>query len=467
MPSGVKRQDAAAERALAKATRRLIPFLFLLYVVAYLDRINVGFAALQMKQDVGLSDRAYGLGAGIFFVGYFLFEIPSNLILERVGARLWIARIMITWGVISASMMLVRGPASFQVLRFLLGVAEAGFFPGMILYLTYWFPAAERARTVARFMTATAIAGVLGGPISGALLSLHGSGGLAGWQWLFLVEGIPAVVLGLVVLAALPDRPAEAGWLTLEEQSHLATLVEDEARERARLHGESLSAALANPRVWLLALLYFVLVVGLYGVSLWLPEIVKGLAGWSNLVVGLVTILPYLVAAVAMVVIGADSDRRGERRWHVALPAFTGALGLVLASQAQAPTLALAALSLAALGIFGAFGPFWAMPTAFLGGSAAAGGIALINSIGNLGGFVGPSLIGLVHESTQSFAGGLLALAASLLVAGLLALCVSRASLAGSAPAEPGAGAAGSGGAAGAPTLAAGGASTGARSGVP
>jgi len=461
--SVVEATDAAAQRALAKATRRLIPFLFLLYVVAYLDRINVGFAALQMKQDIGLSDRAYGLGAGIFFLGYFLLEIPSNLILERVGARLWIARIMVSWGALSAATMLVRGPASFHVLRFLLGAAEAGFFPGVILYLTYWFPAAERARAVARFMTATAIAGVIGGPVSGALLSLHGSAGLAGWQWLFLVEGVPAIVLGLVVLVALPDRPADAAWLTPEQRIRLAALVDREARERAEVHGESLRAALANGRLWLLALLYFVLVVGLYGLSLWLPEIVKSLAGWSNFAVGLATVVPYLVAAIAMVLIGADSDRRAERRWHVALPAFAGALGLMLASQARAPALALAAFSLAAAGIFGAFGPFWAMPTAFLGGTAAAGGIALINSIGNLGGFVGSSLIGLVRDTTQSFAGGLLALATSLLAAGLLALSVPEPRLVQRTSADRGGAGSGAGGR---PTPPAGGASAGARGGA-
>ena len=311
----------AASRALAKATRRLIPFMFVLYVVAYLDRINVGFAALQMRADLGFDDRVYGFGAGIFFVGYFLFEVPSNLVLERVGARLWIARIMVTWGVIASAMMVVRGAQSFYLLRFLLGLAEAGFFPGMILYLTYWFPAAERAHAVARFITATAIAGVVGGPISGALLAMDGLGGLRGWEWLFLAEGLPAVGLGLAVLAYLPDGPASASWLTPEERRSLAArLAPDQAIEAH--HAATLAGALADRRVWRLAVLYFVLVTGLYGVGLWLPQIVKGLSGLGDVMVGIVSAVPYVAAAAGMVLVGRHSDRTGERRWHVAGPAF-------------------------------------------------------------------------------------------------------------------------------------------------
>jgi ACS family tartrate transporter-like MFS transporter len=406
--------------ALDKATRRLIPFMFLLYVVAYLDRINVGFAALQMRRDLGFSEAVYGLGAGIFFVGYFLFEVPSNLILVRVGARRWIARIMITWGLVSSATMLVRDPPAFYALRFLLGLAEAGFFPGMILYLTYWFPADVRARAVARFMTATAVAGVVGGPLSGALLTLDGLGGLRGWQWLFLLEGLPAVALGVVVLWRLPDGPGDAAWLSPGERRALAGRL---GREQvAGGHVATLREAVGDGRVWVLALLYFVLVNGFYGVSLWLPQIVQGFSGASDLVVGVVSAVPYAVAAVGMVAAGAHSDRTGERRRHVAVAALVGAAGLVLAAWLASPPAALAALSLAALGIWSTLGPFWAMPTAMLRGTAAAAGIALVNSFGNLGGFAGPWLLGLVKEATGGFAWGLVTLAAGLVVAAGLAL---------------------------------------------
>ena len=417
-------------RVMARVTRRLIPFLFLLYIVAFLDRVNVGFAALQMKADLGFGDAVYGFGAGIFFIGYFVFEIPSNLILERVGPRFWIARIMLTWGVISSAMMFVRGEAGFYALRFLLGVAEAGFFPGMVLYLTYWFPAAERARAVALFMTATAMAGVIGGPISGALLEMDGIGGLAGWQWLFLLEGIPAVVLGFVVLAVLTDRPEHARWLEPEERSWLVARLAAERESIAGRHGTGLWRALAHRRVWSLSLLYFALILGIYGVSLWLPQIVAGLASMSALTVGLVTAIPYLVASIAMVVVGAHSDRTGERRWHIAAPALAGALGFAASAGTSHPVLALAGLSLAALGIWSALGPFWTLPPSFLAGSGAAGGIALINSVGNLGGFVGPYALGLLKEATGSFRAGLLLLAVALLVVAALALRLPRESVA-------------------------------------
>jgi ACS family tartrate transporter-like MFS transporter len=415
-------ETAFAAAVLSKVTRRLIPFMFALYVVAYLDRINVGFAALEMRHALGFTDAVYGFGAGIFFLGYFLLEVPSNLILHRMGARVWMARIMITWGVISAAMMLVRGVASFYALRFLLGAAEAGFFPGMILYLTYWFPAAERARAVARFMTATAMAGVLGGPISGALLGLGGRGGLAGWQWLFLLEGLPAVVLGLVVLVYLTDRPEDATWLAPEERAWLAERMRRECEQlQARQHHHLLET-LAHRRVWLLGLLYFALVSGLYGVSFWLPQIIQGFGGLGDLAVGVLSMLPYLAAAVGMVIVGARSDRRRERRWHLAASAFVGAAGLVASAGLASPALSLAALSLAALGVWSTLGPFWALSAGFASGSAAAGAIALVNSIGNLGGFVGPYLVGLVKEHTHSFAGGLVTLAGGLVLAGLIAL---------------------------------------------
>ncbi|HET6383075.1 MAG TPA: MFS transporter [Armatimonadota bacterium] len=408
--------------ALGKVTRRLIPFLFILYISAYLDRINVGFAQLEMKSALHFGDVVYATGAGIFFVGYFLFEIPSNLILHRIGARVWIARIMVTWGVISCCMMFVRTPASFYALRFLLGLAEAGFFPGMILYLTYWFPAEERARAVSRFMTATPLAGVIGGPLSGALLKLHGRSGLQGWQWLFLVEGIPSIILGFVTLFYLTDRPEKAHWLLPEERESIL----NELRSEQERPVYTLGQALSNPAVLLLTALYFAMQIGFYGFTMWLPLIIKGMSGMSDLLVGILSAAPYILAAIGMVVVGTHSDRTGERRMHVALSCVTAAAGLGISAVLQNPWIALASLSLAALGLWGTLGPFWAMPTAFLSGTAAAGGIALINSVGNLGGFVGPYAMGWLKQTTGGFTVGLFTLAGSLLVAALLAVSIRK-----------------------------------------
>lgn len=416
---------------LAKVRRRLVPFMFLLYIVAYVDRVNIGFAALQMNRDLGLSPAVYGFGAGIFFIGYFLFEVPSNLVMARVGARMWIARIMITWGLISTAMMFVRGPLSFYALRFLLGLAEAGFFPGMILYLTYWFPSRERAGAISLFMTAVALAGVVGGPVSGALLALTGASGLAGWQWLFLLEGIPAVLLGIVVLMYLPDGPEDAKWLTEQERALIAVGLKADTTT-AGGHG-TVREALWSRQVWLFSVTYFCIVSALYGITFWMPTILQGLSGLPDFTVGVLSALPYLVAAIGMVLVGRHSDSTGERRWHVAGSAFIGAAGFVLSATLSSPgapapwwsiALALAGISIAAFGIFSAMPVFWAMPTARLSGSGAAAGIALINSIGNLGGFLGPYAIGLIRTTTNSFAGALLALAAPLVIGGLLALAV-------------------------------------------
>jgi MFS transporter, ACS family, tartrate transporter len=418
-------ESLVGRATLGKVTRRLIPFMFVLYIVAFLDRVNVGFAALQMNEDLGFSEAVYGLGAGIFFIGYFLFEVPSNLILERVGARVWIARIMITWGIISMAMFFVQGPMSFYVLRFLLGVAEAGFFPGMILYLTYWFPARERARAVAFFMTAVPIAGVIGSPLSGTLLTLDGLTGLAGWQILFLVEGLPAVILGFVVLFYLPNGPNEARWLEPEERGWLREALERENRIKADHGRYTVRQALTNGKVWLLCAIYFGVVTSLYGVSLWLPLIIEDFSGLGDFAVGLLGAIPYVTAAVGMVVFARRSDATGERRWHVAVAAFIGTVGLVLTGLVDAvPALEMAALALAALGIYGTLGTFWALPTAFLSGTAAAAGIALINSFGNLGGFVGPFVVGYLTDTTGSFYTGLLFLATLVLAAGLLTLAV-------------------------------------------
>jgi ACS family tartrate transporter-like MFS transporter len=425
-PAAPPADDAVGPRALARTRRRLIPFLFLLYIVSYLDRINVGFAALQMNAALHFSARVFGLGAGIFFLGYVLFEVPSNLALERFGARRWIARIMISWGIASAAMMFVQGTASFYALRLLLGVAEAGFFPGMILYLTYWFPAAEQARAVAQFMTATAIAGVIGGPVSGALLTLDGLGGLAGWQWLFLIEGLPAVGLGLVVLRYLTDRPEDADWLPPDERAWLSARMREERAERASMHPLTVGSVFASRVVWRLAALYFGLVVGLYGISFWLPQIVRAFSGLGDFKVGVVSAVPYLVAAVGMVWVAAHSDRTRERRWHVAAPALVGMLGFLACAFVSAPVPALLAVSVAAFGIWGAVGPFWTLPTAFLHGTGAAAGIALINSVGNVGGFVGPYLLGWAREATGSFRAGILMLAAGLAGAAVLAITAPR-----------------------------------------
>jgi MFS transporter, ACS family, tartrate transporter len=415
-------QSRLADAALSKARRRLIPFLFVLYLVAYLDRINVGFASLQMNHELGLSESVFGLGAGLFFLGYSLFEVPSNLLLERVGARRWIARIMISWGVAAMAMTLVRGAASFFTVRFILGMAEAGFFPGVILYLTFWFPAREQARAVALFMTATALAGIIAGPVSGALLELHGFAGLSGWQWLFILEGLPAVILGVLVWRYLPDRPENAVWLEVDERDALSMRLEQERRLSTHIRQRSLGEAISNSKVWILSLIYFAIVFGLYGVTFWLPQIIQGFGHRSDFEIGLLSAIPFVGAAVAMVFAGIASDRSGERRWHLAFCATVGAAGLMLASMTHAPLLSLGALSIAAAGISGTFGPFWAMQGEFFSGTAAAGAIALVNSIGNLGGFAGPFIVGMVKQRTHSFAGGMIVMAASMVAAGVIAL---------------------------------------------
>jgi ACS family tartrate transporter-like MFS transporter len=413
-------------QALAKVRWRLIPFLFLLYVIAYLDRVNVGYAALDMNRELGFSAAVYGFGSGIFFLSYTLLEVPSNLVLARVGARLWIARIMVTWGLVSMAMVFVDSPASFYVLRFILGAAEAGFFPGLILYLTHWFPARERARAVALFMTATAMAGVIGAPISSAILQLHGVGGLQGWQWLFIVEGLPAVVLAPVVLRRLTERPADAAWLTAVEREWLTR---EMAREHDQTHDVHLTfrAAATSGRLWALAALYFCIVIAFYGVSFWLPQIVQATGHLSSATVILLTAIPYIAATIGLVVVGSRSDTMAERRWHVAIPCLIGAAGFVLTVLApQTAAASLLMLSIAAFGIWGALGPFWAMPTAFLRGTAAAGGIAIVNSIGNIGGFAGPFAIGWVRDATGSFEGGLLVLAGVLVVGAAIALSLPK-----------------------------------------
>ena len=420
----------ALQAALAKASGRLLPLLFTCYIVAYLDRVNVGFAKLQMASSLALSDAVYGFGAGIFVIGYFLFEVPSNLILERVGARLWIARIMITWAIVSGAFAFVHvipwGPLpalfglprvefSFYALRFLLGIAEAGFFPGIILYLTYWFPAAKRARTIALFMTAIAVANVVGAPLSGAIMQFFdGASGWPGWRWLFVLEAVPSLVAGVAVVALLPDGPRTARWLTEAERAAILEAVADDHPPRTVRTPHSARAALVNPRVWVMAFVYLTGTFALYGVNFWMPTLVQefGIAPTAFLKVGLISMIPWGLAGVAMVVVGAHSDRTGERRWHVAGSLLVTATGLsMLALVGHNAVLSVVALSLVTCGVLAFLGTFWAVPTAFLRQSAAAAGIAWINSIGNLGGHFGPDLIGRIRTATGSSAGAFFALA--------------------------------------------------------
>ncbi len=405
-----------ARTTIGKVTRRLLPFLLLLYIVSWLDRANVSFAALQMNIDLGFSAAVYGFGAGIFFIGYGLFEIPSNLVMVRVGPRLWIARIMITWGLLSAGMMFVAGEQSFYVMRFLLGVAEAGFLPGILYYLSQWFPATERARAVSWFMMAIPLSIVIGGPLSGLLLEINGTLGLKGWQWMYLVEGLPAVVLGFVVLGYLTDQPQQAHWLTPEQRTWLDNRMREEHLRAQEKHRVSLSQALLHPTVWKLALIMFTCQTGSYGLTLWVPQIVKGWSKLGDLQVGMISALPYAAAAAGMVLIGSSSDRRHERFLHIAIPSAIGALGFVASAYLHSPVAGLLALTVAAVGDYGTRGPFWALPGRFLAGSAAAAGIALINTLGALGGFIGPYLVGYLKNLTGSFESGLLLLALVLLV---------------------------------------------------
>jgi MFS transporter, ACS family, tartrate transporter len=411
------------ERGLiAKVTWRLIPFLCLCFLVAFLDRVNVGFAALQMQADLKFSDTVYSLGAGMFFIGYFLFEVPSNLILERVGARLWIARIMIVWGLISAAMMLARSTTSFYVLRFSLGAAEAGFFPGIILYLTYWFPTAHRSRTVAMFMTAPALSGIVGAPLSGFLLDHHPAS-FTGWQWLFLIEGIPSVVLGVVVLFVLPNGPRTAKWMTAPEVEWLTRRLDAERAEREKHHAMSVWRALYHPQVLLLCLVYFLVVIGAYGFDFFMPKILaRVFSGVSKTELGLIAAIPPLYTVFVMVLWGRRSDRLGERRWHVVWPALWAACGLFVASFEVSPAIALIAAAIAVSGRWSCIPPFWGLPTAFLSGTAAAGGIALINAVGNLGGFVGPYLMGALKDATGTYSVGLRLLAGAYILGGLVVL---------------------------------------------
>jgi ACS family tartrate transporter-like MFS transporter len=414
-------QDRARQSAISKAAWRLLPFLCLCYMINFLDRVNVGFAALAMNEDLGFSPSVYGFGAGIFFAGYILFEVPSNLALQRFGARIWIARIMISWGIVATAMALVHNEASFYTLRFLLGVAEAGFFPGIILYLTFWFPARELARIVSLFMAAIPFATVFGGPLSGALLEMHGFLGLAGWQWLFIIQGLPAVILGVVVLFVLDDRPDEARWLTRDERQALNATLAAEAHAARQVGYAELGQTLTRPRVLVLGVLYFCIVTGLYGIGFWMPQVIQTF-GLEPLQIGFLTAIPYLVAASGMVLWGMRSDRTGERIWHIALPLLLGGTALAWSAFAGPLGLTMVALTLATLGIYAAVSTFWSLPTAILTGTGAAAGLALINSMGNVSGLASPTVVGVIKETTGTFTAALLFLAGALLLGVLIVL---------------------------------------------
>jgi MFS transporter, ACS family, tartrate transporter len=412
--------DELSVITLRKVTRRLIPFLFVLYVIAWMDRVNVGFAGLQMNADLGFSSTVFGFGSGIFFLGYCLFEIPSNIILERVGARLWISRIMVTWGLISAGLMFVRTPAAFYLLRFLLGVAEAGFFPGVIYYLSLWYPTAHRARAIAAFMTAVPVTGLIGGPISGALLELNGLYGLAGWQWLFLLEGLLAVVLGTSVLFYLKDRPETTHWLTPKERDWLiATLAAERTACPVR---PEIRRALTNASVWKLGIIFLLVAAGFYGYSFWAPLVITSLTGLSNFKVGLVIGAISAVTILAMLLNSYHSDRTGERALHIAVPLSLMAIGFAGCALVRQPVLAIIALALVPLGHCASYGPFWSMPTQFFTGPAAAAGIALVTMIANIGSFAGPAVIGALKARTGTHVQSFLLLGAMAVVAALLAL---------------------------------------------
>jgi MFS transporter, ACS family, tartrate transporter len=425
-------QDPLVQGAVRRAMWRLLPFLGFCYLLNYIDRTNVGFAALTMNADLGLSNAAYGLGAGLFFIGYFFFEVPSNVILHRIGARLWISRIMVTWGIIAAAMAFVQDQVSFYVVRFLLGVAEAGFFPGIILYLTYWFPRVQRAKVVALFFLAVPVSSVVGAPISTLLLQ-YGDGVLgfdAGWRFMFFVEGLPSVLLGFLVLWLLPDRPGTARWLTGPQRQALEKQIAEEDAAQVP-HSTGLREGLRDSRVVGLSVVYFGVVFGLYVLAFFLPLVVSDLQErfeieFSIAEIGLITAIPYAVACVAMVINARHSDRTGERRLHVAIPVFVGAVGVASALFLDSPYLVMAAMTLCAVGVNAAIPVFWQLPSAFLTGVGAAAGIALINSFGNIGGFAGPYLTGWLRDLTGRNEAGMFVVAGLMVMAGIIVLLVGR-----------------------------------------
>ncbi|MFI9389601.1 MFS transporter [Streptomyces bauhiniae] len=427
LPTVAAEVDLTRENAVfRKVVRRIVPFLVLCYVVSYLDRVNVGFAKLQMSADLGFSEASYGLGAGLFFIGYFLFEVPSNLLLQRVGARTWIARIMISWGVVSAAFVFVTNEATFYVLRFLLGAAEAGFYPGVILYCTYWFPSHRRARVIAMFMSAIPVAGIFGNPLSGWILdTFHGTGGWQGWQWMFALEALPALAVGVATLFYLDNGVRDAKWLSDEEKDVVERALAEDAAHRT-VHGKVWDG-FRDPRVWLMSLIYFCFVMGQYALTFWMPTFVESTGIKGNLAIGVLSSVPFLAALVAMNLFGRSADRRRERRWHLVIPSLMGAVGFTLAASWSGSTaLSLIALSFAAAGVLTCAPLFWSLPTAFLGGTAAAAGLALINSVGNLAGFASPYMIGALKDSTGSASIPMYVLAFSLVVGAAAVLTTKK-----------------------------------------
>ncbi|MFC9675728.1 MULTISPECIES: MFS transporter [unclassified Streptomyces] len=421
--------ELARENAVfRKVIRHIVPFLILCYVVSYLDRVNVGFAKLQMSEDLGFSEAAYGLGAGLFFIGYFLFEVPSNLMLQKVGARTWIARIMISWGVVSALFVFVNNEATFYVLRFLLGAAEAGFYPGVILYCTYWFPSARRARVIAMFMSAIPVAGIFGNPLSGWIMDVfEGTGGWNGWQWLFLIEALPAIAVGVMTLFYLDNSVRDAKWLSDDEKSVIERAIARDTKHHSE-HGKTWDA-FRDPKVWLMCLIYFFFVMGQYALTFWMPTFVESTGIKGGFAIGALSAVPYLAALVAMNLFGRSADKRRERRWHLVIPSLMGAVGFSLAASWTGSTaLSLVALSIAAAGVLTCAPLFWSLPTAFLSGTAAAAGLAVINSVGNLAGFVSPYMIGSLKDATDSTAIPMYVLALGLVI-GAAAVLVTKKSV--------------------------------------
>ncbi|MFF1398949.1 MFS transporter [Streptomyces sp. NPDC058287] len=409
--------ELARENAVfRKVIRRIVPFLILCYVVSYLDRVNVGFAKLQMSEDLGFSEAAYGLGAGLFFIGYFLFEVPSNLMLQKIGARTWIARIMISWGVVSALFVFVNNEVTFYALRFLLGAAEAGFYPGVILYCTYWFPSARRARVIALFMSAIPVAGIFGNPLSGWIMDVfEGTGGWNGWQWLFLIEALPAIAVGVITLFYLDNGVRDAKWLNDDEKTVIERALTEDTKHHTE-HGKTWDA-FRDPKVWLMCLIYFFFVMGQYALTFWMPTFVESTGIEGGFAIGALSAVPYLAALVAMNLFGRSADKRRERRWHLVIPSLMGAVGFSLAASWTGSTaLSLVALSIAAAGVLTCAPLFWSLPTAFLSGTAAAAGLAVINSVGNLAGFVSPYMIGSLKDATDSTAIPMYVLALGLVI---------------------------------------------------
>ncbi len=418
------------KRLYRRVTRRLIPFLFLCYIFAYVDRVNVGFAKLQMQQDLGISDAVYGAAAGVFFIGYFFFEVPCNMALQKIGARLWLGPIMIVWGFVSASTMLVKTAHQFYAVRFLLGIVESGFFPGVILYLTFWFTSKHRAKVISAFMTAIALSGLIGGPISGWILDhLSSVAGMRGWQWLYVAEAVPSVLAGIAAVIFLQDGPHKAKWLSEDERALLLErLREDEALKRSSTPGHhSFADAFRSSKVWLLCLVYFGIVMGNYGVQFWLPQIIKETLTTDPWHIGLITMIPWGIGAITMVVVGHHSDVTGERCWHVAGSVLVGGIAFALSAwPGIGGVLGLVALTFAIAGIVSASSNFWSLPTAYLSGTAATAGIAWINSVGNLAGYLSPFLVGKTRDATHSMTLALLLLSFSALASAVITVMFFR-----------------------------------------